>query len=123
MNQHKPKPIGVAVVGCGGFATGMHIPNLAALPAYRLHAVADVDEGRAQRVAAQYGLAYATADYTRLLRDPAVELVVITTPHNEHAAMAIAAARAGKHILLEKPMGMSAVETGAVVRAVREAGV
>jgi predicted dehydrogenase len=121
MNQHTP--IGVAVVGCGGFATGMHIPNLAALPAYRLHAVADVDEARARRVAEQYGLSYATADYTRILVDPAVELVVITTPHNEHATMAIATARAGKHILLEKPMGMSPDETRAVVRAVREAGV
>jgi len=83
------QPIGVAVVGCGGFATGIHIPNLAKLPAYRLHAVADVDEARAQRVAEQYGVAYATMDYTRILTDPAVELVVITTPHNEHAAMAI----------------------------------
>src|SRR2546421_988813 len=117
------QPIGVAVVGCGGFATGIHIPNLAELPAYRLHAVADVDEARAQRVAEQYGVAYATTDYTRILTDPAVELVVITTPHNEHAAMASAAARAGKHILLEKPMGMSAEETSSVVRAVRAAGV
>jgi predicted dehydrogenase len=121
MNQNQP--IGTAVVGCGGFATGMHIPNLASLPAYRLHAVADVEASRAQKVAEQYGLAYATTDYTRLLADPAVELVVITAPHNEHAPMAIAAARAGKHILLEKPMGMSAQETAAIVVAVRTAGV
>lgn len=121
INQNQP--IQVAVVGCGGFATGMHLPNLAALPAYHLHAVSDIDDGRARRVAEQYGIAYATADYRRILEDRAVDLVVITTPHNEHAAMAIATAQAGKHILLEKPMGMTVAETRAVVQAVREAGV
>lgn len=116
-------PVGVAIVGCGGFATAMHVPHMAQLAAYRLHAAVDVDEDRAQRIAAQYGLAYATTDYARVLEDPAVDLVVITTPHNQHAAMAIAAARAGKHILLEKPMGMSPEETASVMRAVREAGI
>src|SRR5918912_84694 len=95
-------PIGVAVAGCGSFATAMHLPNLAQLPAYRLHAAVDLDEERSRRVADRYGMAYATADYARVLEDPAVEVVLITTPHTTHARMAIQAARAGKHILVEK---------------------
>jgi predicted dehydrogenase len=101
----------------------MHLPNLAQLPAYRLHAAVDLDEERARRVADRYGMAYATADYARVLEDPAVEVVLITTPHTTHARMAIQAARAGKHILMEKPMGLSREEVATVVRAVREAGV
>ncbi len=92
-------------------------------PAYRVHAAVDIEEERARRVAEQYGLAYATSDYQRVLDDPQVDLVIITTTHNQHAEMAIAAAQAGKHILLEKPMGMTREETAAVVAAVREAGV
>jgi predicted dehydrogenase len=116
-------PIGVAVVGCGGFATATHLPNLARLPDYRLVAAADIDEGRARAVAEQYDLPYGTTDYARVLADPAVDLVVITTTHDQHAPMAVQAAEAGKHILLEKPMGMNRDEVAAVVEAVRRAGV
>lgn len=63
------------------------------------------------------------ASYEALLADPGVEAVYISTPHPLHAEWAIRAARAGKHILCEKPLAMNAAEAGAMIQAAREAGV
>jgi len=62
-------------------------------------------------------------DYRRLLMDPAVHAVVITTPNDSHAAIACDAARAGKHILVEKPMALDTSGAGSMVRAADAAGV
>lgn len=62
-------------------------------------------------------------DYADLLRDPAVDAVVIATPHHLHTNIAIAAARAGKHILLEKPMAPTLAECQQIADAARQHGV
>jgi predicted dehydrogenase len=103
--------IGVALVGAGNFAKGMHLPNLRGLgDSVRLHAVASRSGHNASAVAAQYGAAYATTEVDRVLEDPAVDLVIIATRHNLHAGLALAALRAGKHVLVEKPLALTAAE-------------
>ncbi|NOG50728.1 MAG: Gfo/Idh/MocA family oxidoreductase [Chloroflexi bacterium] len=62
-------------------------------------------------------------DYAQLLRDPAVDAVVIATPHHLHTNIAVAAAQAGKHILLEKPMAPTLAECQQIADAARENGV
>ena len=74
-------------------------------------------------VAAQWGWEHSTQDYHELLGRDDIQIVDICTPNNLHARMAIDAARAGKHILCEKPLAMNADECLAMVQAVREAGV
>src|SRR5580658_6578583 len=69
----------------------------------RLVAVASRDAGKAADFAKQFGAANSHGSYEALLADGAVQAVYISTPHPQHAAWAIAAARAGKHILCEKP--------------------
>src|SRR5262245_18885729 len=60
--------------------------------------------------------------YDALLIDPPVDAIYIATPHPTHAEWAIKAAEAGKHVLVEKPMGLSAYETDAIIHAARKAG-
>gem|GEM_PF-482128 len=115
--------INVGLIGCGAFARGMHIPNLGKNPKFRIHAVMDIDEASAKEVAEETGASYWTTDTDKLLQDEGVDLVVITTRHDSHADLSIRAAKAGKHILCEKPMGMDAAECKSVAEAVRDSGV
>lgn len=89
----------------------------------RLVAVADEVPGRAEAAAEQYGFAAATRDWRDLARDPRVEAVSITAPNFLHREMGVELARAGKHIWIEKPVGLTAEDAGAVAAAVRDAGV
>ena len=72
--------------------------------------------------AAAQGLRFAD-DYAALLADPAVDAVVLATPHSQHAAQVIAAAGAGKHVFCEKPFALHRAEAAAAVAATRQAGV
>jgi len=110
--------LGVAVVGAGSFARSFHLPNAARSPQIRLHAVVDKETAHARQVASELGAELGTADTAAVLRDPAVDLVIITTPHNLHAAQSIAALEAGKAVFCEKPMGMTPAEVDQVVAAV-----
>jgi len=113
----------VGLIGCGGFLRAVHLPHLLASDLFRVAATCDVDAAAAESVREQAGAAYATSDVGRLLADPGIDAVVIATRHDSHAPLTIAAARAGKHILCEKPMGLDAAEFRAVADAVRAAGV
>jgi predicted dehydrogenase len=110
----------VGLVGCGGFIRGMHIPILKNNPKYTLYAVMDINEKAAADTANEVGAAYWTTDHERLFSDGQVDAVIIGTRHDTHAELTVQAAKAGKHVLCEKPMGLSRDECRAVVQAVRE---
>jgi predicted dehydrogenase/threonine dehydrogenase-like Zn-dependent dehydrogenase len=101
----------LALVGAGGFAKGMHLPNLQALgSACHLQAVVSRSGHNAVATARRWGADYAGTDYQQVLADPEIDAVIIATRHNLHAAMALQALRAGKHVLLEKPLALSSAE-------------
>ena len=85
-------------------------------------AVASPTKVHATDFAKRHGIPRAYTDYRDLLRDPEVELISITVPNRLHAQMTIDAARAGKHVVCEKPLGMTAKETAKVVAAVKKKG-
>lgn len=114
------KELKVGLIGCGGFAKGMHIPILKKNPKYRIYAAMDINEKAAGEAAADTGAAYWTTDVDKLLADREVDVVFITTLHDSHAGLSIKAANAGKHILCEKPMGLNRTECMAVTEAVRK---
>jgi len=114
--------IGTAVVGCGNFARAVHLPNLKKLSDYVLKAAADTN-AEAAEAAKGFGAAYTTTDYQRVLNDPSIDLVIICTPHFQHASMALEAVNAGKHVLVEKPMATKLEEIGPLVDAVRRKGI
>lgn len=115
--------VGVGIIGCSGIA-GTHIKALAALSQdCRVIAVADPIEEAARRRAAEARALAWYADYRDLLADGRVAVVTVATPHFLLAPVAIAVARAGKHVYVEKPTAMTVGEVQEMLTAARQAGV
>jgi predicted dehydrogenase len=107
--------IQVALVGAGSFAQGMHLPNLVKLRAdYQVRAIMSRTGTTARAVAEQYEAAYATTDFSAVLDDPDVDLVIIATRHNLHGGMVLQALCAGKHVFVEKPLAIKPDELDAI---------
>jgi UDP-N-acetyl-2-amino-2-deoxyglucuronate dehydrogenase len=109
------------LVGCGKVGQ-IHAAALRRLPESDFVAVCDSDSARAAAFAERHG-ARPFTDVGAMLRDAGVEAVVIGTPHPLHAAPAIAAAEAGAHVLVEKPLAASLADCDAMLAAARRAGV
>jgi predicted dehydrogenase len=125
-----PDQLGVAVAGFGWMGrvhtqaylrVPHHFPQLGLRPA--LIAVADDVPGRADEAAAQYGFATATRDWRELATDPRVRAVSIAAPNFLHREMGVELARAGKHLWIEKPVGLTSADARAVAEVARHAGV
>ncbi len=94
------------------------------LPAtLRLKTICGRHAGKTAAAAAQYGWEQSATDWREVVNDPEIDLIDITTPNDSHAAIAIAAAEAGKAVLCEKPLGMNVPECERMVAAVEKAGV
>jgi predicted dehydrogenase len=111
----------VGLIGCGKVGH-IHAAALRSLPESELVAVCDVSSERAQAFASKYG-ARSFTDVETMLRDGRVEAVLIGTPHPLHAAPAIAAARVGVHVLVEKPLAATLADCDAMLDAADKAGV
>jgi predicted dehydrogenase len=97
----------LAIVGAGAFTKSTHLPLLRELSdRFAVSAVAGRGGPNAQEVARQFGARYATSDWNDVLGDPEIDAVLIATRHDLHAAMALRALQAGKHVLLEKPLAL-----------------
>ncbi|MFZ5672917.1 MAG: Gfo/Idh/MocA family protein [Pseudomonadota bacterium] len=101
------KQLGVGLYGAGNVVQEAHAPAVNAVAATRLAAVCDIDEARAKALADKYGGANVYADYARMLADPAVDIIIMATPNNLHRRDVEAAAKAGKHVLCEKPLAIT----------------
>jgi myo-inositol 2-dehydrogenase/D-chiro-inositol 1-dehydrogenase len=88
-----------------------------------LVAVCGRDRAKAEAHAATWGFASVETDFERLVARPDIDLIDIASPNNTHKEIAIAAAKAGKMVLCEKPLGRNAAESRAMVEAVETAGV
>jgi UDP-N-acetyl-2-amino-2-deoxyglucuronate dehydrogenase len=113
--------LGIAIVGAGIVAR-YHSAAIAATPGARLVAVSRSDAARAADAAAEFGVPCETSLDALLARED-VDAVCVCTPSGQHAAQAVAAARAGKHVLVEKPMALTLADADAMIGAAREAGV
>ena len=122
--------LGVAVVGFGWMGrvhtqayarVPHHFPQLTVRP--QLVSVAEDVPGRAEQAAGQFGFASTTRDWREVVADPRVQAVSITAPNFLHREIGVAMAEAGKHIWIEKPVGLSTADASAVSDAVTKAGV
>ena len=107
--------IGVALVGAGSFAQGSHVPNLLKLhDRFQIRAVMSRTGATAKAVAARTEAAYATTDLAEVLADPEIDLVLIATRHDLHAAQTLEALHAGKHVFVEKPLALTEDELAGI---------
>jgi len=122
--------LGVAVVGFGWMGrvhtqayarVGHHYPQLPLHP--ELLTVAEEVPGRAEEAAARFGFARATRDWREVAADPRVRAVSVTVPNFLHREIGVAMAEAGKHLWIEKPVGLTGADARAVADAVAGAGV
>jgi predicted dehydrogenase len=88
----------------------------------QLVAVGSRSQPRADEFAAQWSVPAAYGSYQELLADPDVDVVYVATPHTEHHACALAALAAGKHVLVEKPMGVNAAQAAEIAESACGAG-
>jgi predicted dehydrogenase len=124
------RPLGVAIAGFGWMGRVHtqaysrvlhHFPQLTVAP--QLVTVADEVPGRAEEAADQFGFTKPVRDWREVAADPDVAAVSIAAPNFLHREIGVAMAKAGKHIWIEKPVGLTTADAVAVAEAVKEAGV
>lgn len=114
------KSVGLGVIGCGRIGRA----HLAAAEAVgeRVRLVGIANRNDVEAIAAAVNAPFATTDYRRLLEHPEVDAVVVATPTHHHVEVVLAAAQAGKHVLVEKPMALDAAGGALMVDAMDRAG-
>jgi predicted dehydrogenase/threonine dehydrogenase-like Zn-dependent dehydrogenase len=114
--------VGVAVIGAGGFATGVHLPNLARIAGCRLEAVCARTGPKAKQAAERFGARLCATDYREVLADDRVDAVIVATRHAAHAEIALAALDAGKHVFVEKPLALTVKDCEAILERAAATG-
>lgn len=114
------KKIRVGFIGVGGIAQGRHIPAFLKHPDAEIVAVCDSRKEVLDKVAAELGVKHKFLDYKKLLEVDEVDAVDICTPNYLHADPAVKALKAGKHVLVEKPIALNAEEGAAMVQAAKK---
>jgi predicted dehydrogenase len=115
--------VGVAIIGTGAIALANHLPGLALCPAAKVVALCDSEPATLEKASRQVPGARTYADWREVIRDDAVDAVIIATPNNTHPPIAVAAVAAGKHVLCEKPLALKFSEALVMYRAAEDAGV
>lgn len=115
------KKIGVGIIGTGSIA-GVHIQSVRELENCQLLGLASSSRERARAAAEKYGLRV-YEDYHNLLKDNDIRLVIICTHSGNHLEPTLAAAAAGKHVLVEKPLEVSLKRADQMIEGCRQAGV
>jgi myo-inositol 2-dehydrogenase/D-chiro-inositol 1-dehydrogenase len=117
------RKVNIAVIGTGRMGS-VHVRNIARLiPEAALVAICDIRLEVAQAVADELGIKRAVKDYHELLTNPEIEAVLIASSTNTHCFMIRDAARAGKHIFCEKPLGLDLQEIDEALAGIAQAGV
>jgi len=116
------RKVGLGIIGCGGIANA-HASAVVDLEEAELVAVCDTLEARATDFVQRYGARKAYADPQALLADPQVEAVLVCTPHPSHCSIAMQAAEARKHVMVEKPLSVDLAQANRAIEAAKKAGI
>jgi predicted dehydrogenase len=113
----------IGLIGAGGIA-GAHVKGYVSSPdTVQVTAVADVSNENAKRRAEETGASKLYSDFNELVNDADVDAVDICLPHHLHAPAILAAAKAGKHVLCEKPLCLTVAEADSIAAAVESSGI
>jgi 1,5-anhydro-D-fructose reductase (1,5-anhydro-D-mannitol-forming) len=114
------RKLGWGVIGIGNIVKGTMAPAMVAQEDCEVVAGVSRDQGRAEAFAAEFGARHAYTDYDEMLANPEVGAVFIATPNAQHASQVIAGARAGKHVLCDKPLAITVGDATQAVKVCRE---
>ena len=117
----KAKPVRVALAGVGAISQVVHLPILADRSDVELVALADLDQAKAKTIAHRYGVPRVATD-AELLADDSIDALVLCTPNHQHEDLAVRAMEAGKHLLVERPLALTAAGVERVIEVARVAG-
>ncbi len=117
------KPLGIAIIGCGGIALQNHLPGLALCPDVKVVALCDTNQACLDTARSQTGVTVTSTDYQDIVRRDDVHAVIIATPNLAHPPIAHAAIAAGKHVLSEKPLALNYPDAKGMADAADRAGV
>ena len=120
--KRKSDVVRVGVVGCGGIATGKHLPSLRKLPNVEIVGFYDIVAEKAVKCAKDFGTkeARACSSLRNLLSDKSIDVVHVCTPNKSHSEISVAALQAGKHVMCEKPMAKTSAGARRMVEAARK---
>ncbi len=105
---------GIGIIGAGNFTAMTMLPALAAIKA-PIRSIASASGVTGTALAKKYNIAQSTTNYKTMLEDANVNLVMITTRHNEHAHMVVECLKAGKHVFVEKPLALNREQLESIV--------
>lgn len=120
--SESPAPVRWGVLGASRFALNVSLPAMRGGPLTHLVALASRDADKARQAAAALGIPTTYGTYEELLADPSIEVIYNPLPNHLHVEWTARAARAGKHVLCEKPIALDARQAEALVAVQRETG-
>lgn len=114
----------IGIVGCGGIANGKHLPAIKKNGNFEILAFCDLVKERAEKAKEEYGTLDSKiyTDYTELLKEEEIEAVYVLTPNKSHSFISVAAMKAGKHVMCEKPMAKTYADAKLMLDTARETG-
>ena len=115
--------IKVGVIGCGTIANSAHIPAYLKNEEAEIRYFCDIIPERAEKAVKDYGCGVAVTDYHDVINDPEIDAVSVCTPNKAHSEITIAALKAGKHVLCEKPAARTYAEVEQMQKTAEECGI
>jgi predicted dehydrogenase len=110
----------VAIIGLGGVAQIVHLPNLSKIKNVEIKAVAEIKKSRLNAVADKFDIKERYTDFRELLEKSDIEAVIVATPTSSHKEIVIASLNAKKNVLVEKPIARTFAEANAMVQAAKK---
>jgi len=117
------KKLRIGIVGCGGIANNKHLPAIKKNGNFEIAAFCDIIEEKAQKAKSEYGTKDAAIyrDYQKLMKEE-LDAVYVLTPNKSHSFISVAAMKAGKHVMCEKPMAKTYEEAKQMLDTAKETG-
>lgn len=115
-----PDKVRIAIIGAGKVADFHHVPGIRLDPRAELVAICDPAEGLLNQRKAEWNVPKATTDYEKIASDPDIDAVIVCTPNFTHLPITLACVEGGKHVMCEKPLGVSYGEAKQMYEAARD---
>lgn len=122
LQKHEGRRLKVGILGCGPIAQFAHFESCIKAKNADLYAICDLAEDLVARMAATYQPKKTYTDYAMMLADPEVDAVIIATADAFHVPASVQALQAGKHVLCEKPLGVTVEEVEELAKVVERTG-